>query len=736
MTTRQLQDLIEKMSTDEKLAQITQLNPVCFGFPYITPLTGPDPGLRIDRNLASSIGSVLNCDNASDAAAMQKAHLQEDPHSIPLLFMADIIHGFKTIFPIPLAMGCSFSPSNIEEASRIAALESSVSGIHVTFSPMGDLVRDPRWGRVMESFGEDPLLNSMLCAASVRGYQGADVRQPYHIASCIKHFAAYGAPEGGREYNTVDMSRGILHETYLPAYRSALQAGAEMVMAAFHVFDRVPASASPYLLSRILRDEWDFQGAVISDFNSVGELIAHGVARDGKEAAEKAISAGLDIEMMSTHYMENLNISLQEGTITEQMLDDAVLRILSLKNKLGLFEHPYKDASPEAEKKYHLCPEHRAAARRIAGESIVLLKNEGILPLDTNSLLGLTGPFSRSPHVLGGWSAGNTEGVSLYEGLCGKIPSSRIKINEWGEAGSALEENSDIDVIPEDLIASFRDCPIVIAAVGENQIDTGEGASKTVLRLSPHQEQLLQVLSEAGKKVIAVIFSGRPLEIFPVLPYCAAVIQAWFPGTEAGNALADILFGDVNPSARLSMSFPYTVGQIPVYYNHFNTGRPRVPSAPPTRYISAYLDCPEKPLYPFGYGLSYSDFIYSDMKLTQGEGGTGSDSKGLTASITVTNASPVDGIETVQLYIRDMHASVVRPVKELKDFCRIFIPGGEARQISFRITKETLSFYQTDSFLFDPGYFEIMIGKNSEDTLSETIYIDETFIGKQEKEMP
>lgn len=736
MTTRQLQDLIKKMSTDEKLAQITQLNPVCFGFPYITPLTGPDPGLRIDRNLASSIGSVLNCDNASDAAAMQKAHLQEDPHSIPLLFMADVIHGFKTIFPIPLAMGCSFSPSNIEEACRIAALESSVSGIHVTFSPMGDLVRDPRWGRVMESFGEDPLLNSILCAASVRGYQGADVRQPYHIASCIKHFAAYGAPEGGREYNTVDMSRGILHDTYLPAYRSALQAGAEMVMAAFHVFDRVPASASPYLLSRILRDEWDFQGAVISDFNSVGELIAHGIARDGKEAAEKAISAGLDIEMMSPHYMENLNTSLQEGSITEQMLDDAVLRILSLKNKLGLFEHPYKDASPEAEKKYHLCPEHRAAARRIAGESIVLLKNEGILPLDTSGLLGLTGPFSRSPHVLGGWSAGNTEGVSLYEGLCGKIPSSHIKINEWGEAGSALEGNSDIDIIPEDLIASFRDCPIVIAAVGENQIDTGEGASKTVLRLSPHQEQLLQVLSEAGKKVIAVIFSGRPLEIFPVLPYCNAVIQAWFPGTEAGNALADILFGDVNPSARLSMSFPYTVGQIPVYYNHFNTGRPRVPSAPATRYISAYLNCPEKPLYPFGYGLSYSDFIYSDMKLTKGETGDGSASRGLTASITVTNASPVGGIETVQLYIRDMHASVVRPVKELKDFCRIFIPGRETRQISFRITKETLSFYQTDSFLFEPGYFEIMIGKNSEDTLSETIYIDETLIGKQEKEMP
>lgn len=745
MTEQQLKNFLTKMSIDEKLAQLTQLNPVCFGFPCITPLTGPDPGLRVEANLEASIGSVLNCDNASDAAAMQKAHLQEDPHGIPLLFMADIIHGFKTIFPIPLAMGCSFSPSNIEKACRIAALESSVSGIHVTFSPMGDLVRDPRWGRVMESFGEDPLLNAVLCAASVRGYQGSDIGQPHHIASCVKHFAAYGAPEGGREYNTVDMSPGILHETYLPAYRSALQAGAEMVMAAFNVFDRVPASASPYLLSHVLRDEWDFRGAVISDFNSVGELIAHGIAEDGKEAAEKALSAGLDIEMMSAHYIENLKTSLQEGTITEQMLDTAVLRILSLKNKLGLFENPYKDASPEAEKKYHLCQEHRAAARRIAGESIVLLKNEGVLPLSRNpqqnrSPLGLTGPFSRSPHVLGGWSAGNTEGVSLYEGLCGKIPSSRIRIREWGEAGSALEGNPDIGDIPEDLMDSFQDCQVVIAAVGENQIDTGEGASKTFLRLSPHQEQLLKMLSEAGKKVIAVIFSGRPLEIFPVLPYCHAVIQAWFPGTEAGNALADILFGDTNPSARLSMSFPYTVGQIPVYYNHFNTGRPKVPSAPATRYVSAYLDCPEKPLYPFGYGLSYSNFVYSDIRLAPCKTDTFSGGSGngeipdmtadnrLTASITVTNTSSVDGTETVQLYIRDMQASVVRPVKELKDFRRIFIPGGEARQIHFRITKESLSFYQTDSLLFEPGYFEIMIGKNSEDTLSETIYIDETLV--------
>ena len=749
MTNRQLQDLIAKMSIDEKLAQITQLNPVCFGFHYITPLTGPDSGLRIGHDLATSIGSVLNCDNASDAVTIQKAHLEEDPHSIPLLFMADIIHGFKTIFPIPLAMGCRFSTSNIEEACRIAALESSVSGIHVTFSPMGDLVRDPRWGRVMESFGEDPLLNARLCAASVRGYQGSDLRQPYHIASCVKHFAAYGAPEGGREYNTVDMSHGILQETYLPAYRAALRAGAEMVMAAFNILDRVPASASRHLLSHILRKEWNFQGAVISDFNSVGELIAHGIAENGKEAAEKAITAGLDIEMMSTHYIENLKTSLQEGAITEQMLDAAVVRILSLKNKLGLFENPYKDASPESEKKYHLCREHRAAARRIAGESIVLLKNEGILPLARNPLmqngslepndtpkprgsLGLTGPFSRSSHVLGSWSAGSTEGVSLYEGLCGKIPPSRIKIREWGEMGSALEGNPDIGDIPKDLMDSFQDCQVVIAAVGEHQIDTGEGASKAFLRLSPHQEQLLKALSEAGKKVIAVIFSGRPLEIFPILPYCDAILQAWFPGTESGNALADILFGDINPSARLSMSFPYTVGQIPVYYNHFSTGRPKVPSAPATRYVSSYLDCPEKPLYPFGYGLSYSNFVYSSMKLALNKTDSTTNGttlrKGLTASITVANASPVGGIETVQLYIRDMKASIARPVKELKDFCRIFIPGGETQQVDFQITKETLSFYKTDFLLFEPGYFEIMIGKNSEDTLSETVYLDETLI--------
>lgn len=725
MTSQQLQNLISQMSIDEKLAQMTQLNPICFGYNCITPLTGPDSGLRIRSELAVSIGSVLNCDNAADAIALQKIHLQEDAHHIPMLFMADIIHGFKTIFPIPLAMGCSFSPSNVEEACRIAALESSVSGIHVTFSPMGDLVRDPRWGRVMESFGEDPLLNSRLCAASVQGYRGEDIQKPHHIASCVKHFAAYGAPEGGREYNTVDMSSGILRETYMPAYQSAIEAGAEMVMTAFNILDRIPSAANPVLLSDILRGEWGFQGIVISDFNSVGELLAHSIAENGKEAAEKALSAGLDIEMMSAHYAENLKASLQEGAITEEMIDASILRILSLKNKLGLFENPYKDANPEDEKKYHLCEEHRSIARRIAGESIVLLKNEQLLPLAQNRKpsspkIGLTGPFACSSHVLGGWSAGNTEGVSLYEGLCRKISPSFLQLKECGELGGFQEGKPDIEKLPQDFMDSLKDCQTVIAAVGEHQLDTGEGASKAFLRLSPNQETLLKTLFESGKKVVAVIFSGRPLEIAPVLPYCQAVLQAWFSGTESGNAIADILFGDINPSARLSMSFPYTVGQIPVYYNHFNTGRPEIPHAPATRYVSTYLDCPVKPLYCFGYGLSYSDFIYSDMKLTTDDG--------LSASVKVTNHSEIDGIETVQLYIRDVSASIVRPVKELKDFCRTFIPSKASKRIVFRITKKMLSFYKNDSIVFESGYFEIMIGKNSEELISQTIYIDETLI--------
>lgn len=703
--------LLSSMSTEEKAAQLTQLNPVCFGHEFITPLTGPDFGFRVSKKSGASIGSVLNCDNATAMIAIQKRHMEEDPHAIPLLFMADIIHGFKTIFPIPLALGCSFSPELMEESCRIAAMESSVSGIHVTFSPMADLVRDPRWGRVMESCGEDPLLNARFSTAAVRGYQGQNL-EPLRIASCVKHFAAYGAPEGGREYNTVDLSYGILRDTYLPAYRAALDAGAKLVMTSFNTVDRIPATANTALLRDILRTEWGFNGVVISDFNSVGELIPHGAAEDGTDAARKSLTAGVDIEMMSTHYMDTFCGTPDEA---DSLLDEAVLRVLTLKNELGLFENPLRDASPEQESHCHLSVENRAAARRIAGECAVLLKNNGVLPLAPIQAIGLTGPFAASSRVVGGWSAGSEHGISLYEGLTGSMSADLIHLAECGEPVSILNGNPDISFPDETFIARFKDCDTVIAAVGEDQADTGEGASKTNLRLSPNQELLLLKLHEAGKKVVAVVFSGRPLELAPALPYCDAVLQAWFLGTESGGALSDLLLGKINPSGRLTVSFPYTAGQIPVYYNHFQTGRPEKDPTKKERYVSRYLDCPNDPLFCFGYGLSYSEFEYSNFCLC--ESGT------LTASVTVRNLSDREGTETVQLYIRDVAARCVRPVRELKDFRRVRLTGGESATIVFSIGPEMLSYYKTDSAVLEDGEYEIMIGRNALDTLSGKIYI-------------
>lgn len=733
MNAAQLTNLLSSMNTEEKLAQLTQLNPVCFGFPCFTPLTGPDSGLRIPEKYNASIGSVLNCDNAKDMLYIQKEHLKQDPHKIPLLFMADIIHGFKTIFPIPLALGCSFSPEHVEETCRIAALESAASGIHVTFSPMADLVRDPRWGRVMESFGEDPHLNASLCASSVRGYQGDDISMPDRIAACVKHFAAYGAPEGGREYNTVDLSYGILQDTYLPAYRAAIDAGAKLVMSSFNIVDRVPATGNKHLLQNILRMNWQFKGPVISDFNSVGELINHGVARDEKEAAALSFAAGVDIEMMSPHYCNHLAKLLEtDSGLTEDMLDTAVMRILELKNELGLFEHPCKDADCTREAQVHLSAGNRSIARHIAADCAVLLKNENVLPLPnptqycpgTAKPIGLTGPFAASPYVLGGWSAGSTEGISLYEGLCNQYPASGICYKDCGALGSWLEGTPDIPLPTQDFIDAFNDCDTVIVAAGENQNDTGEGGSKAFLRLSPHQESLIQQLKANKKQVVVILFSARPLEIAPILSDCDALLQAWFLGTESGNALTDLLIGAVNPSGRLSMSFPYTVGQIPVYYNHFQTGRPCTQQGGSNRYLSRYLDCPVQPLFCFGYGLSYSEFSYTDFYIRREDS--------LSASVTVTNCSHSAGTETVQLYIQDIHAPIVRPVKELKGFQRIFLEAGASQTVSFPITRELLSYHRTDTLLFEPGAFNIQIGKNSEETLSETIMIDESTFAKEQ----
>lgn len=720
MTKPFIQDLVNDMTLEEKLAQLTQLGPYYWGLDDTVDLTGPFKELNIQPQIMSSIGSVLNGIGARNVIALQKRHLETSRQKIPLLFMADVIHGYRTILPIPLAMGASFDLESCERFAEVAARESAAAGIHLTFSPMTDLVRDPRWGRVMETSGEDPYLNARVTESMVRGYQGKDLKEPGRIAACVKHFAGYGAPEGGREYNTVDMSTGVLREFYLPAYKAAVDAGVAMVMAAFNTIDRIPASGNSKLLRGILRGEWGFDGVTIADFNSVNELVPHGAAEDGREAARKSIAAGLDIEMMSTHYLNHGAALVEEGLLDIALIDEAVTRVLELKDALGLFDNPFKDADPAADEAEKPSPEHLQAAREMGARSIVLLKNDNaVLPLKPGLKLGLAGPFSTSVNVMGGWAGTEKDpAVSLYEGITGKIPAADIVTAMTGELGSMLEGVFDVEDEVEAAYERLKDCDVILAAVGENQHDTGEGGSKASLRLSANQEKLIHRLQETGKPVVTIVFSGRPLELAPVLPASTALVQAWFLGSESGNSIADVLFGDYNPSGRLSMSFPYSVGQIPVYYNAYQTGRPYDPQYPNVRYVTRYLDIPNDPLFCFGYGLSYSTFAYSGFQVETAEDGR------VLASITVENTSEVTGKETVQLYIRDVTASVVRPCKELKGFRQITLAPHERQTVSFEITRDMLMFYgQDDQLVFEPGDFDIMLGRSSSDHSTQRIWI-------------
>lgn len=716
MTKKFIQDLIKDMSLEEKLGQMTQLTPEFLGAVGGYDLTGPLTVINLKRDCLKYLGSTLNCSDAAVNIRMQQENLKNQPHQIPLMFMADVIHGFKTAFPIPLAVGCSFNPEMAELAAEVAAKESSASGISLTFAPMADLVRDPRWGRVMESPGEDPYLNAVMTAATVRGFQGKNPKDAGRIASCVKHFAAYGAGEGGRDYNTVDMSEGILREFYLPAYKACLDAGAMMVMTSFNTVDRVPASANKKLFRTILRKEWGFNGVVITDFNAIDEVITHRIAANGKEAAKLCLEAGIDIEMISTHYFNYVQELIDEGTISETLIDEATTRVLELKDALGLFENPYKDASVENEKKFHRCKEHIEAALEVARQSIVLLKNEEVLPLKNNIKLGLAGPFAGETDTSGGWamsSKGDT--VNLADGLKLALPNAQIISAMTDNLLSLQEGVSDVPDHVEFACDKLKDCDVIIAAVGESPDDTGEGASKTNLRLSPNQEKMIIQLKKLGKPVVVIVFSGRPLEIRPILSSADAVIQAWFLGSQSGNALAEVLLGQYNPSGRLSMSFPQTVGQIPVYYNAYLTGRPCTGGN--NRYVSRYLDCPNEPLYCFGYGLSYSNFVYSDFAVHQGDK--------IIAEITVENTSDIAGKETVQLYIGDVAASVVRPQKELKAFKQIVLAPAQKETVRFEIAKELLMFFNAQSkFVFESGEFDIMIGKNSSNVETCRIKID------------
>ncbi|MGG4169054.1 glycoside hydrolase family 3 N-terminal domain-containing protein [Rossellomorea vietnamensis] len=717
MRENKLLSLLNKMTIDEKIAQLMQLaTPFFKGAKEQGQITGPMAEMGVTGEVVQNSGSVLGASGANEIINIQRTHLEENRLGIPLLFMSDIVHGYKTIFPVPLAIGCSWDLGLTEKSAEIAAKEASVSGVHVTFAPMVDLVRDPRWGRVMESTGEDPFLNSEFARAFVRGFQGQDLTtEVERVAACVKHFAAYGAPEGGRDYNTVDMSERELRENYLPAYEAALEEGCEMVMTAFNTVFGIPATGNKRLMRELLRKEMGFDGVLISDWGAVREMIPHGVAENEKEAAYKAITAGVDIEMMTTAYVNHLKELVEEKVVDESIIDEAVLRILQLKEKLGLFENPYRGANVEREAEIVMSTDHRSAARELAAKSSVLLKNEQILPLHKEQKVALIGPFADSGDILGPWSwlGSREEAVTVKEGFLSKTNSLTVS------KGCDTETITDLQV--EEAMKAAKDADVIVLALGEDSEMSGEAGCRGNIQLPSAQLQLIGNLKSLDKPMVAVLFNGRPLDLHGVLDQTDAVLEAWYPGTEGGNAVADLLYGDMNPSGRLTMSFPYHVGQIPVYYNHFNTGRPYGAPDAQERYVSQYLDIPNDPLLPFGFGLSYTTFTYADLKLSR-ETMTGEQS--LDVSIQVTNDGTVAGEEVVQLYIRDHSGEVIRPVKELKDFRKISLKPGETTNVTFTISEEQLRYHHSDlQYKSDPGTFTAYIGRNSKDVIERTFIL-------------
>jgi len=712
---KDIQKLIDSMTLEEKIAQMYQLPGQVYDF-YSDresgPVTGPEGLREYTQDLLFNVGSVLNITEASTARKIQKEYLEQNRLEIPLMFMFDIIHGHKTIFPIPLGAACSWNMNMIEESARVAAREGSVSGINVTFSPMADLVRDARWGRVMESPGEDPLLNARISAALVRGYQGSDPGAKHNLAACVKHFAAYGAAEAGRDYNTVDMSEYRLFNYYLQGYKAALDEGVKMVMTSFNTLNGVPATANKDLFCDLLREKWDFQGTVISDWDAVSEMVYHGYSSDGSEAARQAVEAGVDIEMVSQEYVNNLTELIEEGVIKENKVDQAVERILNLKYELGLFADPFKFFDEQGEEKYHLCEEHRKKARRLAAESMVLLENNGILPLENNiSSVTVVGPFADSGEILGEWSAvGRAEDtVTLKEGLKNQL-SSKAELHVFSKIADLNKTQFG------EIVSRVKESEATVLAVGEPQNWSGEANSRGRITLPEKQDRfirrLVSALDEQESNLVMVLFNGRPLELEWYSENIPALLEAWYPGTEGGNAVADILLGRVNPSGKLTMSFPYSVGQMPLYYNRYSTGRPRGYEPGEEHYYSRYIDMPNEALYPFGYGLSYTTFDYQNFALEKNELTAGEEAR-VTGEIL--NSGDCKGQETVQLYIQDFEGSRVRPLKELKDYQKIELAAGERAEISFCITEEMLSYYCEGKYIVEEGEFAVFVGSSAHD---------------------
>ena len=726
---RFLDNLLKRMTLEEKIGQ---LNLPVTGEITTGQAKSSDIAAKIKRG---EVGGLFNLKGVDKIRDVQRLVVENSRLGIPLLFGMDVIHGYETIFPIPLGLSCTWDIPAIEESARIAAVEASADGISWTFSPMVDISRDPRWGRVSEGSGEDPFLGALIARAMVRGYQGKDMSRNDEIMACIKHFALYGAAEAGRDYNTVDMSRQRMFNDYMLPYQAGVEAGAGSVMASFNEVEGVPATANKWLMTDVLRGTWGFNGFVVTDFTGISEMIEHGIG-DLQTVSARAINAGVDMDMVSEGFIGTLKKSVEEGKVSVETVNTACRRILEAKYKLGLFDNPYKYCDLKRPARDIFTKEHRAAARKIAGESFVLLKNEGlsptlapVLPLSPTGTIAVIGPLANTrSNMPGTWSVAAVldkspslvEGLTEWVGNQGKILYAKGS-NLIGDAayeeratmfGRSLnrDNRTDQQLLDEALkIASQAD--VIVAALGESSEMSGESSSRTNLNLPDVQHTLLEALLKTGKPVVLVLFTGRPLVLNWEQEHVPAILNVWFGGSEAGPAIGDVLFGAVNPGGKLTMTFPKSVGQIPLYYAHKNTGRPLKEGKWFEKFRSNYLDVDNDALYPFGYGLSYTTFRFSDITLNRSSIGMDNE---LVASVTVTNTGDRAGSEVVQLYIRDLVGSVTRPVKELKGFEKIYLQPNESRTVRFTIAPEMLKFYNADlKFVAEPGDFDVMIGPDS-----------------------
>ena len=712
----EIDSLMAKMTLEEKIGQ---LNLLSSGF----DVTGPTLADEYEEMIADGqMGGIFNGFTVEHTRHLQEIAVEETRLGIPLIFGFDVIHGYRTIFPIPLGETATWEPDLIKEASEVAAEEAAAGGVHWTFAPMLDVSPDPRWGRIAESAGEDPLLNSVFGEARVKGFQGDDLKDLNTLLSTAKHFIAYGEAEGGRDYNTVDISERTLRELHLPPFKAALDAGAGTVMTAFNEYDGVPATGSQFLFNQLLRDELGFEGFVVTDYTAIPEMIEHGVAANEKEAAELAMNANVDMDMQSIDYVEELPELIEEGRISEEQVDTAVERILRKKFKLGLFEDPYRYSDPQREEETILREDFKELALDVSKRSIVLMKNEDeLLPLDRDDIdnIALIGPHADNAYdMLGSWSAAGEaeDNITILEGLRNNVhDGTQITVAEGASMEFHDEDRSGFD----EAIQNARQADVAVVAVGEGRHMSGEAASRTSIDLPGVQNELLREIHATGTPVVMVLKSGRPMAINWAEENVPAILNSWFLGTMGGEAIAQVMFGDYNPAGKLPATYPRNAGMSPYYYNHKNTGRPMDPDE---RYTSKYIDVENSPLYPFGYGLSYTTFEYDNMSLSDDRMGSNGN---IEVSVDVTNTGDRTGEEVVQLYTRQMVASVTRPVKELRDFDKIELEPDETQSVTFNLDAEQLYYYTKDmEYGIEPSEIRVFVGGDSEDVLEDTFYIE------------